>query len=763
MLIELLGLSAAFTAGATVLLLLAGRLPLPTPVARIVVVALLAIVIGQLSGHPLAWSPADVGDPLVLLAGAILLLALLMPARWWGVASVAFASLIVATAIYMVYLVRITFVLAGGPVGLALGVLLLAFEILALVLMALSVFEMIDALCGPLQLPALPRPPAEWPVVAVQVPVHAEPPDLVIETIRSMTRLDYPRDRLVVQVIDNNTTDPSLWQPLEAECRRLRGEGHRVLFAHLESWPGFKAGALNWGTANLPRDVEILAIVDADYVVAPGFLTATVPYFQDPDVGFVQTPQEYREWEGSAFYRACHAGLAFFFKIGMVSRALRNSIIFAGTMGLIRRRTFEEIGGWDEEIITEDAEASLRILARGYRGIYAPTAYGRGIMPLTYEGLRKQRYRWAFGGIQILRKHWRQLLPWSRSGLTQRQRRDYLLGGLWWFNDLLTLGFLAFIAATAVGLLVGRPFVVQLLAGPALFLPLLYLALGLIRYLWGLRIAARIGVVEAAAALRVNLSLAWVVTFACLRALIERRGVFLRTPKFAGSEAVQSLRLVWVETLLATVAGILAVAIFVRFGFATLTLTIDTLLLWSVLIYGSATSYAVGDPTRPPESLRAKAAAQLVDGPVARAAGRTGLVAAAVAAILVVAFAGQAARDPVSPNVGLVVPSIPSPAPAASGPPASPGPSPSASAAPSGAASPATSASPGGSASPGPSAVPSATPPPSGSPPPTSRPSPSPAPASSTPAPPSPAASAPPSTPPASTPAPSASPLPSPT
>jgi cellulose synthase/poly-beta-1,6-N-acetylglucosamine synthase-like glycosyltransferase len=655
-LIELLALSAAFSAAATILLLVIGRLEVPGYFSRVAVVAGLALVIGILSGHRIDQSlPANPGDPLILVAGVILVLSLFVPRRWWAVGSVAFASLLLATAIYVAYLARITFVLAGGPLGLALGVFLLAFEILALVLMVLSVFEMLDALCGRDRVPILPPPPTEWPTVVVQIPTHAEPPDLVIETIRSFAGLDYPRERLLIQVVDNNTAEAELWQPLEAECRRLEATGVRIQFAHLEDWPGFKAGALNWAAQQLPDDVQFLAVVDADYVADPAFLLATIPYFLDPQVAFVQTPQEYRAWQQSAFYRACHAGLAYFFKVGMVSRALRNSIIFAGTMGVIRRKAFEAVGGWDEDIITEDADLSLRMLALGGRGIYVRRAFGSGIMPLTYEGLRKQRFRWSFGGIQILRKHWRQLLPWARSGLTQRQRRDYLLGALWWFNDFLTLGFLGFIAATAIGVLTNRPFVVQLLAGPALVLPLLNLALGLIRYLWGLRVATRISLTEAAGALRVNLSLAWVVTLACIRALFEEKGVFLRTPKFRGSAAVQSLRLVWVETLLAAGAAILAVLVFLRAGFSTLTLTLDTLLLWSVLIYGSATSYALGDPTRPPQSLRQKAALELRDSPIAKAVRRPSLIALGLVAAVAVAILAESGREAL-PNEGILAP-----------------------------------------------------------------------------------------------------------
>ena len=455
-----------------------------------------------------------------------------------------------------------------------------------------------------------------------------------------------------MQVIDNNTSDEALWRPLEAECERLRAAGHQVEFVHLPSWPGYKAGALNWGREHLAPDVEIVGVVDADYVVEPRFLRQTVPFFTDPAVAFVQTPQDYREWEESAFYRACYAGFAYFFKVGMVSRAHRNAIIFAGTMGLLRRSVLDEIGGWDEAIITEDAEASLRILAQGYRAVYLATPFGRGIMPLTYEGLRKQRFRWAFGGIQILRRHWRALLPWNRrSGLTTSQRYDYLVGGLWWFNDALTLGFTLFVFAAGLGVLAGRPFVVQRLSAIGVVLPLVFIGLNLLRYLWAMRASAGTGAGLALAALRVNLSLSWVIALACVRGLVEERGVFLRTPKFRGSPAVRELRMVAAESVLAATGLALAARVLAVAGYSAVGLVLAALLGWSVFIYGSATGYALGDPTRAPlsEALRQKARLEIAPR-VGRVLGarrvRRSLLAGLLAAVLLVAagLAGESGR-----------------------------------------------------------------------------------------------------------------------
>ena len=102
----------------------------------------------------------------------------------------------------------------------------------------------------------------------------------------------------------------------------------------------------------------------------PDFLRELVPAFADPQVAFVQTPQDYSDSKGRVFSESTYRGYKYFFEVSMPSRNERNAIIFAGTMGLIRKSVLEEIGGWDEWCITEDAEASLRILKKGYQSLY---------------------------------------------------------------------------------------------------------------------------------------------------------------------------------------------------------------------------------------------------------------------------------------------------------------------------------------------------------------------------------------------------------
>ena len=628
----------------TGLLIAVGRQPIGGPRWRWLAAATV-IIVAAVAG-------AMIASPAPLAAGlAMGLVTIVLPGRWYVIGATFMATLVVTSLTYATYLGRATLLLGDDLVSLGLGLILLALELAAMGLILGSAFEMIDALCsrsGPTSDPPLPPAPRRWPIVCLQVPTYNEPPELVIETVRSLVALNYPDLR--VQVIDNNTTDEALWRPVESECERLTAAGHPVDFVHLPTWPGYKAGALNWGREHLGAEAEIVGVVDADYIVDPGWLRATVPHFTDPAVAFVQTPQDYRAWESSAFYRASYVGFAYFFKIGMVSRAHRNAIIFAGTMGLVRRSVLDEVGGWDERIITEDAEISLRVLARGYRSVYVPQPYGQGIMPLTYEGLRKQRFRWAFGGIQILRRHWRTLAG-RGSGLTLGQRYDHLMGGLWWFNDALTLGFTLFVAMTAIGAVVGRPFIVQRLTGLGLSLPVVLIVLNLIRYLWALRATTGASPALALAALRINLSLSWVIALACFRGLTEERGVFLRTPKFAGAPAIRELRLVWVETLIGAVAVVLMALAIARAGFAPVGLVLAALLAWAALIYGSATGFALGDPARAPfgAGLRQKMALEVAPrvGRVVRSRpARAGLAGAVLGGFALVALVASESGRP---------------------------------------------------------------------------------------------------------------------
>ena len=526
---------------------------------------------------------ASIGPVFVILTLAVATVDILLSAIKWP-ARLFFATLATATVVIAGVLLTVTFTTHAPALGFGLSLVLVVMELGALALTLGFAYEITSALGRDTPVGSVPLTFRTYrPRVCLQVPAYNEPPDILRQTLEALSRLDYPE--FTVQVIVNNTTDPGLWRPVEEDCRRL---GPRFHFIYLPSWPGFKAGALNEATRRLEADVEIVGIVDADYIVQPDFLKACVPFFASPDVAFVQTPQHYRDWQDSPYLRGLFYAYRYFFDVTMVARARVNAIIFGGTMGLIRVAALQEIGGWAEWCITEDAEASLRLLARGWKSIYVNRAFGAGLMPLDFDGLRRQRFRWAFGGVQILRRHLRTLLGLKRSRLTPAQRYHYLVGGLGWFADPLGVGLSFFLLSTSPFLALGHPLLLRQLVGVLLVLPIFLLVAGLLRLAWSIHAACRAPWRDTPLAAMVMLALSWTVARACVSALVTQRGVFLRTPKVrTPSRLGRAVLGTLPESLVAVACAVMAVAVGL-FGPRTLGLAVAALLLWQAMAWGSA-------------------------------------------------------------------------------------------------------------------------------------------------------------------------------
>ena len=485
--------------------------------------------------------------------------------RDWNAAGRTFFLFAVATSLlYLVYAFAVTALGPASPLGFLYSFILLILETAVLLLSLTYSFEVLDFICRVRwhrKAQAVPTA-QDLPRVSLHVPAYNEPPELVEQTLRALARLDYPSYEVIL--IDNNTPKESTWQPLARVCEEL---GFKCL--HLDQWPGYKSGALNFALAMTDPKAEIIGVIDADYIVQADYLRRTVPYFADPEIAFVQTPQDYRDYEGNPFQQAAYDGYKYFFAVSMPVRNERNAIIFCGTMGLLRKKVLQEIGGWDELCITEDAEASLRILDRGYRSLYINESFGRGLMPLDLEGMKKQRFRWAFGGIQILRKHWSRLMPWARwldpeSRLTGSQRYFYLAAGLQWFNELLTFAFTIMLLISALLTMTDHTGLLRPVTEAFVVLPVVLIGTNLLRAVWGLRHALSLTWQRALGALTLWFSLTWAVALACIQGLIRRRGVFLRTPKVlkraAWARAIQSTSWETAIGLSCLVAGLAAMA-----------------------------------------------------------------------------------------------------------------------------------------------------------------------------------------------------------
>jgi cellulose synthase/poly-beta-1,6-N-acetylglucosamine synthase-like glycosyltransferase/exo-beta-1,3-glucanase (GH17 family) len=323
----------------------------------------------------------------------------------------------------------------GSAFALTLGLILLV----PLVLIAMARIEEIAAVAfgkAPLRLivkgapvaPATIGDSVTFPKVSIHVPAYFEPPEMLKQTLDAVSRLDYPNFECVV--IINNTPDPEFWQPIQDHCRAL---GERFVFINAEKVQGFKAGALRIAMERTAVDAEIIGVIDADYVVQPDWLKDLVPVFADPRVGLVQAPQDHRDSDRSLMHYVMNGEYAGFFDIGMVQRNEANAIIVHGTMCLIRRAAMDMAGGWAGDTICEDTDLGLEIIEHGWLTHYTNHRYGHGLLPDTYEAFKKQRHRWAYGGFQIVKKHWRRFLP-GASRLSPDQRREFALGWLNWLG-----------------------------------------------------------------------------------------------------------------------------------------------------------------------------------------------------------------------------------------------------------------------------------------------------------------------------------------
>jgi cellulose synthase/poly-beta-1,6-N-acetylglucosamine synthase-like glycosyltransferase len=355
---------------------------------------------------------------------------------------------------------------------------------------------------------------------------------MLIETLNALHRLEY--EDFEVLVIDNNTADEKTWRPVQAHCAKL---GPRFRFFHVAPLAGFKAGALNFALDQCARDARIIAVIDSDYKVEANWLKDLVPAFFDPQTAIVQAPQDYRDGDENLFKGMCYAEYRGFFQIGMVTRNERNAIIQHGTMTLVRHEVLRDTGGWAEWCITEDAELGLRIFEHGHQAQYLPRSYGRGLIPESFLDYKKQRFRWAFGAMQILRAHARALLSPKDDRLTSGQRYHFIAGWLPWIADGFNLIFNTAAIAWSVAMLVSPhrvepPLVMFSLVPVAMFT----FRLVKLAHLYVSRVGANVRQTVAAAI--AGLALAHTIGTAVLKSLFVRSQPFLRTPKDKVDHAV---------------------------------------------------------------------------------------------------------------------------------------------------------------------------------------------------------------------------------
>ena len=369
------------------------------------------------------------------------------------------------------------------------------------------------------------------PKVSIHVPCYNEPPEMVKQTLNALAALDYPD--FEVLLIDNNTKDPAVWEPIKAHCELL---GSRFKFFHVAPLAGFKGGALNYLIPHTAPDAEVIAVIDSDYCVDRNWLKYMVPHFADPKIAVVQSPQDYRDQHESTFKKLCYSEYKGFFHIGMVTRNDRDAIIQHGTMTMTRRSVLEELG-WADWCICEDAELGLRVFEKGYSAAYAHNSFGKGLMPDTFIDFKKQRFRWAYGAIQIIKRHASSLLRGKDTELTRGQRYHFLAGWLPWVADgmniFFTVGALLWSSAMIiVPKRVDPPLLIFAIPPLALFV----FKVGKIIFLY--RRAVGVNLKDAFYAALAGLSLSHTIAKAVLYGFFTTSIPFFRTPKNAASHGL---------------------------------------------------------------------------------------------------------------------------------------------------------------------------------------------------------------------------------
>ncbi|HEY7575795.1 MAG TPA: cellulose synthase family protein, partial [Thermoanaerobaculia bacterium] len=258
------------------------------------------------------------------------------------------------------------------------------------------------------------------PRVTVQLPIFNEVyvAERLIEAVAAM---DYPRDRLEIQILDDSTDETRTIAGRVAD--RLRAAGFDITHRTRDHRTGFKAGALQAGLDACRG--EYLAIFDADFVPGARFLRDALPHFADPRVGMVQARWEHLNREYSHLTRIQSIFLDGHFVVEHTARHRSGRFFnFNGTAGVWRRRCLEDAGGWQSDTLTEDLDASYRAQLRGWKFVYLKDLVVPGELPVDINGFKTQQHRWTQGSIQTGRKLLRAIL---RSSIPKRIRLEALV------------------------------------------------------------------------------------------------------------------------------------------------------------------------------------------------------------------------------------------------------------------------------------------------------------------------------------------------
>ena len=262
----------------------------------------------------------------------------------------------------------------------------------------------------------VPRPAGKLsilPRVTVQLPIYNEV-YVVERLIEAVAALDYPRELLEIQVLDDSSDETS--DVARRVVARYRERGYDIVHRTREDRAGYKAGALQAGME--AASGEFLLIFDADFVPSSEILRESLPFFSDPRVGMVQARWEHLNRDYSLLTRIQSIFLDGHFVIEHTARNRSGRFFnFNGTAGIWRRRCLQEVGGWQSDTLTEDLDVSYRAQLAGWKFVYLKDLAAPGELPVDMNAFKSQQHRWTKGSIQTARKLlsaiFRSAYPWK--------------------------------------------------------------------------------------------------------------------------------------------------------------------------------------------------------------------------------------------------------------------------------------------------------------------------------------------------------------
>jgi cellulose synthase/poly-beta-1,6-N-acetylglucosamine synthase-like glycosyltransferase len=363
----------------------------------------------------------------------------------------------------------------------------------------------------------------DWPSAAIQLPIYNE--RYVVERLlKACAELDYPRDRLVIQILDDSNDDTT--ELIAHYVAYWRAQGVNMLHIRRGSREGFKAGALAHGMTLL--DAEMIGVLDADFIPPPNFLKRAISHLlSDPKLAAVQGRWGHLNSEENSLTRAVTMAIDGHFVIEQMARNRSGWLMnFNGSGGVWRARAIEDAGGWQDVTLSEDMDLSYRAQLIGWRLLYLPDLVVPGEIPPVIMAYKQQQARWAQGGTQCFR---RLIIPvWRHPRLTLMQRimatmhlSQYIMHPIMIVVILLTPPLLLshslqHLNLGVLGIVGLGPPMVFVLSQHALYLD------------WRHRLVRSIPLLFV-----IGTGIAWSNSRAVVRGIFNRRDEFLRTPKYA--------------------------------------------------------------------------------------------------------------------------------------------------------------------------------------------------------------------------------------